>query len=154
MTEKDGTVRIKDNYATPRARMQMLWARTVSDGVRSICPGATRRRYTPTEIADFTDGGKRPTIPTQTDPIDAAIPVQAEVIDPSPAPEPDKNPEQEPEIDWVSMPFGKAKGTPFAEMSIEQLDWCIKTTNPAMTPTHRAAARLAKENKMENAKDE
>lgn len=44
---------IKDNYATPRARMQMLWARCVSDGVRAICPKAIAGSYTPEETIDM-----------------------------------------------------------------------------------------------------
>ena len=32
----DGQPLLKDNYATPRRRMQMLWARVVSDAVRAI----------------------------------------------------------------------------------------------------------------------
>lgn len=45
--------RLKPKYATPRARMQMLWARVVSDGVRALCPEVNTGTYTPEEIADF-----------------------------------------------------------------------------------------------------
>lgn len=45
--------KIKKNWATPRARMQMLWARVVSDGVRVMCPEVVAGTYTPEEIADF-----------------------------------------------------------------------------------------------------
>lgn len=47
---KDGS--IKENYATPRTRMQMLWARVVSDGVRTMWPEVVTGYYTPEEIAD------------------------------------------------------------------------------------------------------
>ncbi len=50
--QKDGRT-LKDNWSTPRRRMQMLWARVVSDGVRTVCPNATRGTYTPEEIQDF-----------------------------------------------------------------------------------------------------
>ena len=50
--QKDGRA-LKDNWSTPRRRMQMLWARVVSDGVRTVCPNATRGTYTPEEIQDF-----------------------------------------------------------------------------------------------------
>lgn len=53
--DKQGKQEIKDNYATPRSRMQMLWARVVSDGVRAMCPGVVVGTYTPEEIQDFTD---------------------------------------------------------------------------------------------------
>lgn len=45
---------IKDNYATPHKRMQMLWARLISDSMRSVEPGVVAGVYTPEEIGDFT----------------------------------------------------------------------------------------------------
>lgn len=45
--------KLKPKYATPRARMQMLWARVVSDGVRAMCPEVNTGTYTPEEISDF-----------------------------------------------------------------------------------------------------
>lgn len=51
---KTGQKKIKDNYTFPRKRMQMLWARAVSDGVRTICPQAIQGFYTPEEVVDFT----------------------------------------------------------------------------------------------------
>lgn len=44
---------IKDNYATPRIRMQMLWARVVSDGVEVMAPEISYGVYTPEEISDY-----------------------------------------------------------------------------------------------------
>lgn len=52
--DKDG--KIKTNYATPRIRMQMLWARVVSDGIRVVCPQICSGIYTPEEIGDIEDG--------------------------------------------------------------------------------------------------
>lgn len=46
---------LKAKYATERARMQMLWARCVSDGVRAVCPPACKGIYTPEEVDDFGD---------------------------------------------------------------------------------------------------
>jgi hypothetical protein len=46
---------IKPKYATPRSRMQMLWARAVSDGVRALCPEVNTGVYTPEEISDFAE---------------------------------------------------------------------------------------------------
>jgi hypothetical protein len=46
---------LKPKYATPRSRMQMLWARLVSDSVRFLCPRVVTGVYTPEEIDDFTD---------------------------------------------------------------------------------------------------
>lgn len=52
---KDGKT-LKDNWATPRGRMQMLWARVASDGVRCMAPEVNAGTYTPEEVRDFTDG--------------------------------------------------------------------------------------------------
>lgn len=45
--------KLKDNWAHPMGRKAMLWARMVSDAVRTICPSVNCGRYTPEEIADF-----------------------------------------------------------------------------------------------------
>ncbi len=47
---------IKSKYRTERARMQMLWARVVSDGVRAIAPEVNFGTYTPEEADDFQGG--------------------------------------------------------------------------------------------------
>jgi hypothetical protein len=44
---------IKSKYSTDRSRMQMLWARCISDGVRVVCPAACKGIYTPEETSDF-----------------------------------------------------------------------------------------------------
>lgn len=44
---------LKPKYATPHSRMQMLWARLVSDAVRAIAPQVAAGRYTPEEMEDF-----------------------------------------------------------------------------------------------------
>lgn len=54
---------IKDKYATPRSRMQMLWARVHSDGIRVICPESVKGNYTPEEVSDFTDDVQPPCTP-------------------------------------------------------------------------------------------
>jgi len=51
---KDGK-KFKDNWSTPRRRMQMLWARAVSDGVRVVDPGVVAGIYTPEEVNEFAD---------------------------------------------------------------------------------------------------
>lgn len=50
---KDRNGKVKKNYATPRSRMQMLWARVVSDGVRAMVPEVVCGAYTPEEIQDY-----------------------------------------------------------------------------------------------------
>ena len=46
---------LKHNWKTPRARMQMLWARVVSDAVRAIAPEVVAGTYTPEEAREFSD---------------------------------------------------------------------------------------------------
>jgi hypothetical protein len=48
-------LKLKPKYATPRARMQMLWARVVSDAIRAVMPSVNYGRYTPEEVEDFED---------------------------------------------------------------------------------------------------
>ena len=43
---------VKHNYAFPRKRMQMLWARVISDGVRTLMPEIVAGVYTPEEMQD------------------------------------------------------------------------------------------------------
>ena len=72
---------IKDKYATPRSRMQMLWARVHSDGIRVVCPEAVKGNYTPEEVGDFVDdpqpsaGYAQPIAPPPT-PAPAPAPAQ------------------------------------------------------------------------------
>lgn len=49
----DKNKQVKTNYATPRSRTQMLWARVVSEAVRTICPQVVCGAYTPEEISDM-----------------------------------------------------------------------------------------------------
>lgn len=46
----------KDKYSTPRSRMQMLWARVVSDACRVMDPRTNQGMYTPEEADDFIEG--------------------------------------------------------------------------------------------------
>lgn len=59
---------LKTKYSTPRARMQMLWARVVSDGVRTMAPEVNSGRYTPEEFdgGDVIEGVATPTVEVQT----------------------------------------------------------------------------------------
>lgn len=74
--------RYKDNWSTPRRRMQMMWARAVSDGVRTVCPLATRGHYTPEEAVDF-DEPKVVNVTPSVAP--AAYPQEAETAPAAPA---------------------------------------------------------------------
>lgn len=50
MAGKGPQPEISDKYFSPRSRMQMLWARVVSDGVRAMMPEVNSGRYTPEEV--------------------------------------------------------------------------------------------------------
>lgn len=47
--------RLKPKYATPRSRMQMLWARLVTDSIGCVMPEVTDGVYSPEETEDFTE---------------------------------------------------------------------------------------------------
>ena len=85
--QKELAKRLKPKYATPRSRMQMLWARAVSDGVRALCPEVNTGVYTPEEIEDFEEGSSAssPVVSGVPDAIVPASPASAapvgEVID-------------------------------------------------------------------------
>lgn len=51
---KQAELQLKDNYATPRRRMQQLWCRVISDGVRVVAPELVTGSYTPQETSDYT----------------------------------------------------------------------------------------------------
>ncbi|MDD5599873.1 MAG: hypothetical protein PHV82_18160 [Victivallaceae bacterium] len=61
---------LKDNWNTPRRRKEMLWARLVSESIRTIAPQVCKGVYTPEETASFTE---------------VATPREEKVIDPAAA---------------------------------------------------------------------
>lgn len=110
---------LKDNYATARSRMQMLWARVVSDAVRTVCPLANRGSYTPEEVSDFSDV------------VDVAA-SQVSTDDFSTCPIP-----------------GQMHGVRWDEMSTEHLTLALELESAVLRAGHRAAIRqvlAAKEN--------
>lgn len=81
--------KLKNKYSTPRSRMQMLWARLVSDSVATIDPAA-RLAYTPEETEDIIDakesGYNR--VEKEVDPAQAAKNITPQAQTPKPAPAP------------------------------------------------------------------
>lgn len=65
---------LKDNYKTPRRRMQMLWSRVIADGVGAMMPEVSSGRQTPEELGVISSD-------IQADVIDAEF----EVVPPSTA---------------------------------------------------------------------
>lgn len=142
---------LKDNWSTPRRRMQMMWARVVSDGVRAVCPLATRGHYTPEEAIDFDDQPKT----INVTPAPVAYPQETTAAPvPSPAPiveapaEPPMQPVTQPTAAAKPMPMfqaqkgpddldyttcrieGKMCGKKWAEMPIEHLQLALQITDP------------------------
>lgn len=74
---KDGGV--KHNYAYPRKRMQMLWARVISDGVRTLTPEIVAGVYTPEETEDF-EPAVAPTSLPRAEPKKVTAPETAEIV--------------------------------------------------------------------------
>ncbi len=70
---------MKPKYRTKRSRMQMMWARCVSDGVRVVCPAACQGVYTPEEVEDIAEYDMPVATPTTPPPAATA---------PAPAPAP------------------------------------------------------------------
>lgn len=91
---------LKDNWSTPRRRMQMMWARAVSDGVRAVCPLATRGHYTPEEAEAF-DESKMVNITPSAAP--AAYPQEEQTAPAAPAPTPAPAPATAPSAPVVEV---------------------------------------------------
>ena len=118
--------RFKDKYATPRSRMQMLWARVVSDAVRAVDPRANQGSYTPEEIGDVIDD--------RTIDITPGPPVTP----PMPATAADG-------VDYSICPIAdegcQYTGTYWSEMPIADLHIALTLDHPALTDGHRAAIK-------------
>jgi len=78
-------LKIKAKYATPRSRMQMLWSRCISDGVRAMAPEVTRGAYTPEELADVAEmqTGKPTALDEQPEPKAEAKPSTSQPAKPA-----------------------------------------------------------------------
>ena len=126
---------IKFKYRTPRARMQMLWARCVSDGVRVVAPECCQGVYTPEETSDFVEvqPTSSPTkgIATPATPTPAPVPREAQgVASPSPLETP---------VD--TCPCGSLAGTKWADMETPVLEQAMAGTSPLITPAMKAHIR-------------
>lgn len=117
---------IKAKYRTPRARMQMLWARCVSDGVRAVAPECVQGIYTPEEVEDFTDDQNAAPVATQ--------PVQVHGVS-SPSPVAVVGAAQTNSVEFC--PVGPATGKRWDDESVfnvETLKQALAGTHPLLTP--------------------
>jgi hypothetical protein len=124
---------LKDKYATPRSRMQMLWARLVSDMGRALCPSATDGLYPPEEAADFDDvqPSGRTGAPATIDAQEVAKRATA----------------QQSATDYTVCPIGGEgfKGLAWTAMDDATLEGALTCDNAELTHTHKAAIRLVLE---------
>ena len=93
--------RIKAKYSTRRARMQMLWARVISDGVVVVDPGARMGIYPPEVTEDFNHNKKEEKV------IEADEVVVKNIV--------------ESVIDYTVCPLEPKKGWKWTEMSTADL---------------------------------
>ena len=168
--QKDGKT-LKENWSTPRRRSQMLWARAVSDGVRVVCPLATKGTYTPEEVMDFDDAinvtapapAEKPEAPktialpnmTVTPPqtpnfstpqVPALQPVVPTVppinSNPAPGETPFDTPPAKPSVDYsVCRAPGMFQGKPWREVPVDQLKLALNIVSPSITAGDHTAIR-------------
>jgi hypothetical protein len=124
---------LKDKYATPRSRMQMLWARLVSDMGRTLCPSATDGMYPPEEVSDFEE--------LQNAKNAGQVIGVIEVTKRSSA-----------QVDYTVCPklgHEAIDGKLWSEMDNATLESALNGDNEAITVTHKAAIRLVLEERKE-----
>ena len=130
---------LKAKYSTPRARMQMLWARCVSDGVRVVAPECVQGIYTPEETSDFVEVSATPASSHSTPSTTAQG-----VASPSPLADPNV------------CPCGPLMGKPWADMETKMLQLALSTPNPEITTEMQDHIRaiLAEREKIGKAADD
>lgn len=130
---KDGG--FKKNWRTPRARMQTMWARVVSDGVRVMDPGVNAGLYAPEEVADFDTGRPEPTPISDDEAARRAKVVTAE------------------EVDYSVCPINEAVGfggVKWDTMETETLDAALECDDDRITERHKACINEVLEQRKES----
>ncbi len=147
---KDGKS-LKQNWA--RFPKQMLWARLISDSVRTLAPGVNMGTYTPEEVQDFDSVPPSRQAETEFDPPIRTRKTKVAQAEPDaasaqqkPAAEAPAAPEQvEPEVvkdqDFGVMPAGRHAGKPWSEFTADQLKAVLQSNHAAFTEVHKAAVR-------------
>jgi hypothetical protein len=154
---------LKSKYRTPRSRMQMLWARVVSDACRVMDPRTNQGMYTPEEAEDFIDGEYRvvtqssepeeiapPVIQQEPVAVDSEV-VDAEFVEPQPQPQAEtfdpfnKIPQTGTDsgIDFMLCPIPNcdATGRPWRDFPRANLEQALRMKHPTMQPGHYDAIR-------------
>lgn len=135
---KKGERVLKHTWATPWMQKCMLWARVVSDGVRTVDPGVNMGVYTPEEVQDFT-GETISVVPLSTEPSTKGKKEKPEPTAPISSgrgtlaeeeskgnldPEKLKKESQTP-TDYNIFPAGKLKGTKFSDADDKTLEFVL-----------------------------
>lgn len=132
--EKKITAILKTKYASPRSRAVMLWARCISDAIRTVCPEVTFGYYTleeaedisPVQVAPIGTAAAPPVPPTKA--VQASTPTtKPATVDP-PAVTATAEPAEEP-APWETPP-GDDTGT------------TMKTSGPATESQRTKALEL------------
>lgn len=161
----------KDKYSTPRSRMQMLWARVVSDACRVMDPRTNQGMYTPEEADDFIEGEYTVVAAAPRDPVRIDTARAQEIIvnngngngngkeaaqsateptentkSASPPPDPFTMPQtQQHETDFSVCPIQGCDmtGVYWADMEKGILERALRMKHPAMEPGHYEAIKTA-----------
>jgi len=130
---------IKAKYATPRSRMQMLWARLISDTCQALCPEANDGMYPPEVVSDFDDvaSDKAGAV---IDVTEAQERVDAETVKPDSV-----------VVDYTLCPIKNIGGecAPWKSFNEKALNKALASDKPEITATHKAAIRLVIESRKE-----
>ena len=127
--------KLKAKYATPRSRMQMLWARLVSDFGNALCPDACEGLYPPEVVSDFSELDDRKESATAGQVIDIA--------------EAQRRTDASIVQDFQVCPIGGEgwKGKKWEDFPSASLMMAMASDDPAISDTHRAAIQVALDNK-------
>lgn len=141
--KKDGKT-LKTNWA--QFPKQMLWARLISDTIRTIMPSVNFGAYTPEEIRDLDELPRTaraaddvPAAGKRLSPDEAADRVKATFGKPDSAQENAPDNVHEPEVlapEYDTMPIGKNKGRKWEEFSDKNLTAALDCGHPAITEKH------------------
>jgi hypothetical protein len=124
---------LKDKYATPRSRTQMLWARVISEMGQTLCPQACEGMYPPEVIADFdeserniTQRGEPGARPQPKGGVDVGH-EHTQEAEFSESTEPESDPQPEP--DYTRCPIGGPnwRGRPWTELEKETLETAVQS---------------------------
>jgi len=151
--KKDGKT-LKDNWNSPRSRMQMLWARVISDGVRAIDPGAVKGIYTPEETEDMTTNKKVEIVEEVVKPMTTKDTTKTtKKTEKKQTKKQTEKTKPDSETEDVSLvPAGKSKGKKWQELDTEVLNKFLASNHKSMTDGHKKRIKAILETRKEENK--